>query len=245
MARWIMAALIMVCFPLGVYAGPPILTDDTGTPGPGKWETNAGFTIEKRQDATRFETPAFDLNYGIGERIQLNYSFSWIVLDRKDEAAKNGLGNSEVAVKWRFLDEDKRGAAMSIYPRFIFNNPTGSADRGFVDDGTIFRLPAQIEKKVGVIDMIANFGHEFRQRGNDAWLFSIAMKYAEIKGLDVLAETFATTDNSFKNAEYLSNIGIRKDISENKTVLASIGRSLRQGADHPNLLSYLGLQMRF
>ena len=93
--------------------------------------------------------------------------------------------------------------------------------------------------------MIANFGHEFRQRGNDAWLFSIAMKYAEIKGLDVLAETFATTDNSFKNAEYLSNIGIRKDISENKTVLASIGRSLRQGVDHPNLLSYLGLQMRF
>jgi hypothetical protein len=203
-----------------------------------------GFTVEKRQDETRFETPAFDLNYGIGEHIQLNYSVSWITLDRKNEATKNGLGNSEVAVKWRFLDEDKHGAAMSIYPRFIFNNPTGSADRGLVDQGTVFRLPVQVEKKVGVVDMIVNFGHDFRQ-SNDTWLYGIAAKYAEIKGLELLAEVFGTADNNFKKAENIFNVGVRSDVSESFTILASIGRSLLEGPDHPTLLSYVGLQMRF
>jgi hypothetical protein len=245
MMRWSFLTLAIICLPLSVLAGPPILTDDTGTPGPGKWEMNTGFTVEKRQDATRFETPAFDLNYGIGEHIQLNYSFSWIVLDAKDEAAKSGLGNSEIAVKWRFLDEDKHGVAVSIYPRFIFNNPTGSADRGLVDDGTVFKLPVQAEKKIGIIDMIANCGYEFHQRGNDSWLYSIAMKYAEIKGLDILAEVFGTADNSFNNAENVFDVGIRADVSENYTVLASVGRSLHQAPDQPTLLSYVGLQMRF
>lgn len=245
MSRWLLVSLAIICFPLSVFAGPPILTDDTGTPGPGKWETNIGFTIDKRQDATRYETPAIDLNYGVGERIQLNYSVSWVVLDNKNEPAKSGLGNSEVAIKWRFLDEDKHGVAVSVYPRFIFNNPTGSADRGLVDEGTVFKLPVQIEKKITIIDMIANFGYEFHQQGNDSWLYSIAMKYAEIKGLDMLAEVFGTADSSFKNAEYVYDIGFRKDVSENYTVLASIGRSLLQGDDHSTLLSYVGLQMRF
>jgi hypothetical protein len=146
--QWLIVALMIICFPLVVFAGPPILTDDTGTPGPGKWETNMGFTVEKRRDTTFYNTPALDLNYGVGDRIQLNYSVSWIVMHTSDEGTKNGLGNSEVAVKWRFLlDEDKNGLALSIYPRFIFNNPTSSADRGLVDKGTVFRLPSRWKRR--------------------------------------------------------------------------------------------------
>jgi hypothetical protein len=245
MNKWFIFTLMIICSPLMVTAGPPIITDDTGTPGAGKWETNVGFTIEKHQDASRVEAPAFDLNYGIGEHIQLNYSFSWIVLDRKDETAKNGLGNSEVAVKWRFLDEDTHGTAVSFYPRFIFNNPTGSAERGLVDDGTIFRLPVQLEKKVGIVDLIVNFGRMVRQRGSDDWLYSIALKYDEIKQIELLAEVFGSADNRFENTESIFNFGIRSDVSRRFTLLASGGRSLREGPDHPTLLSYMGLQTRF
>jgi len=244
MLRWLIAGLTIICFPLIALAGPPILTDDTGTRGPDKWETNVGFTIDKRQAAGRYEAPAFDLNYGIGEHVQLNYSFSWIVLDQKDVATKSGMGNSEVAVKWRFLDEDKHGAAMSTYPRFIFNNPTGSADRGLVDQGTVFRLPVQLEKKIGIINFIGNIGHDFRQT-NDTWLYGIAAKYAEVKGLEILAEVFGSADNKFKKTENVFNVGFRSDVSENYTVLASIGRSLNDAPDQPKLLSYVGLQMRF
>ena len=245
MYRRFIAVVAIVCFPLSVFAGPPILTDDTGTPGPGKWETNMGFTVEKRRNTTLYNTPSLDLNYGVGDRIQLNYSVSWIVLDTVNEAAKSGLGNSEVAVKWRFLDEDNNGMALSVYPRFIFNNPVSSADRGLVDRGTVFRLPFQMEKKIGRIIINPEAGHDFRQEGGDEWLYALALKYDEIKGLEVLAEVFGTADNSFKKQENVVNIGVRKDLNENLSLHASLGKSLRRAADAPTLLSYVGLQMRF
>jgi hypothetical protein len=51
--------------------GPPLITDDPGTPGPGKWENNIAIAWEHRGDETSFDLPAIDLNYGVGERIQL------------------------------------------------------------------------------------------------------------------------------------------------------------------------------
>jgi hypothetical protein len=245
MIRWLFASLAIICFPVGVLAGPPILTNDTGTPGPGKWETNIGFTVEKRRDISLYNTPALDLNYGVGDRIQLNYSVSWIVLDTTNEPVKSGLGNSEIAVKWRFLDEGKNGMALSVYPRLIFNNPVSSADRGLVDKGTVFRLPFQMEKKIGMIIINPEIGRDFHQEGGDGWLYALVFKYDEIKGLVVLAEVFGTADNSFKKQENVVTVGVRKDVSEKVSLHASVGRSLRREPDQPTLLSYIGLQMRF
>ena len=102
-----------------------------------------------------------------------------------------------------------------------------------------------MEKKIGFVDVIANFGREFHQSGSDTWLYSVAVKYIEVKGLYVLAELFGSADNGFKNADTVCNIGFRKDVSENYTAMASLGRSLRDGPDHPTLLSYVGIQKRF
>src|ERR1700690_2544854 len=178
MRRLILVLFAVIVCPASAHAGPPILTDDTGTPGTGKWEANVGADVIKLHNETHYDIPVLDLNYGIGEHIQLNCSASWIVLDSRGEGAKSGLSNSEVAVKWRFLDEDKNGIAMSVYPRLIFNNPTSSADRGLVDSGTVYRLPVQLEKKVGIITINLEFGHDFHQRGGDQWLYGVAVKYA-------------------------------------------------------------------
>ncbi len=161
--------LTIILVPLDALAAPPIITDDLGTPGPGKWEINTELTVEKRKDETTYQVPNLDLNCGVGEHIQMNYVLSWNVL-HADGSTIGGLGNSEAAIKWRFLDQDKQGIDMSVYPRLIFNNPTSSANRGLADKGTIFRLPFQIEKKVGIITINTEIGHDFRQRGRDEWI---------------------------------------------------------------------------
>ncbi len=227
------------------FAGPPMVTDDSGTPGPGKWEINTGFTVEKRRDETTYQIPALDLNYGVGEHIQLNYVVSWIAFHTPVDGTKNGLSNSEVAVKWRFLDEDRQGIAMSVYPRFIFNNPTSSADRGIVDRESIFRLPVQMEKKIGIITINPEVGHDFHQEAGDEWIYGLALKYAEIKGMEVLAEIFGTTNSRFTKKENAFNVGLRKDMGENFALHASVGRGLRPVSDQPKLLSYAGVQLRF
>ncbi|HMK61190.1 MAG TPA: hypothetical protein VK452_08610 [Dissulfurispiraceae bacterium] len=244
MRRLIIILIVFAAFPVSAIAGLPVFTDDTGTLGPGKWEINVGVDIDRRHSETHYDAPALDINYGFGERIQLNYSTSWIVLDSRGEGIKNGLSNSEVAVKWRFLDEDRHGIAVSVYPRIVFNNPTSSADRGLVDKGTVYRLPVQVEKKIGIININPEFGHDFHAGGKDSWLYGVALKYAEIKGLELLGEIFGSADNSFRRHEIVTNIGLRLDISNYSSLLASIGKGIHHAGDQPMLLSYLGIQFR-
>jgi hypothetical protein len=60
-------------------AGPPLLTDDPGTPGDGHWEMNFAWTTERAADARHDEAPLVDLNYGVGDRVQLKFEMPWIV----------------------------------------------------------------------------------------------------------------------------------------------------------------------
>ena len=101
--------------------GPPMITDDPGTPGPGKWENNIAIAFEHRSDETSYDLPEIDLNYGVGEHIQLTLQTAPVLLKRDDHGPIGGLGGTEAAVKWRFVDEEKSGFDVSMFPRMIFN----------------------------------------------------------------------------------------------------------------------------
>src|SRR3954454_19296239 len=68
--------------------GPPLITDDPGTPGDGKWEIELSFTAEKTHRKTTYEAPLLDFNYGWGDRIQLKYEVPLLVLNEKGEGTK-------------------------------------------------------------------------------------------------------------------------------------------------------------
>ena len=57
----LVAAVARVAFGQG---GPPMITDDPGTPGNGKWENNLASIFEHRPNETSIDVPAIDLNYG-------------------------------------------------------------------------------------------------------------------------------------------------------------------------------------
>ena len=149
--------------PVFTQAGPPLLTDDTGTPGAGHWEINIALTVERSNEKIRFEGPLLDFNYGLEETIQLKYEVPWVALKDR-EKIKGGVGNSLFGVKWRFLDQNRHGMAMSVYPQFEFNNSSSSADRGLVDKGIQFLLPFQIEKKIGKFTVNPELGYLFRKK---------------------------------------------------------------------------------
>src|SRR6187455_3167995 len=78
--------------------GPPMITDDPGTPGDGHWEINVAFTTEHSPDERIAEMPLVDLNYGIGERLQLKYEVAWLRLE-DDSGRHDGFSNSLAGVK--------------------------------------------------------------------------------------------------------------------------------------------------
>jgi len=226
--------------------GPPLITDDPGTPGDGNWEINIAFTAEKRRTETSYESPLLDINYGLGDKIQLKYEVPWLVLDEDGEHTENGPGNSVVGVKWRFFDQDTGGIDMSVYPQIEFNNYHSSIDRGLVDKGMELVLPIQLQKSWGTITLNPELGYVFREYNEHEWIYGLAMGYQASSNLELLAEISGIAGQDFEDDEFVFNIGARRELSETNTLLISAGRSFRDSAsDEPEFLLYTGIQLNF
>src|SRR2546423_3971502 len=110
--RYLTAALtIALCVSttheIAAQGGPPMITDDPGTPGNGHWENNLAIAFERTSNEVAFDAPAIDLNYGWGDHIQVTLQTALATLVRDDHGPISGLGGNEAALKWRFVDEEK------------------------------------------------------------------------------------------------------------------------------------------
>src|SRR5437868_2610459 len=128
--------------------GPPMITDDPGTPGNGKWENNFAIAFEHRPGETSYDLPAIDLNYGIGDHIQLTLQTAPVLLKRSGHGAIGGIGSPEAALKWRFVDEEAKAVDISMFPRIIFNVVQPSVRRGLSEEGHTFPGPSTGGKEV-------------------------------------------------------------------------------------------------
>lgn len=240
---------IMVLLPgsrVFAQGGPPLLTDDPGTPGDGQWEVNVAVTVEQGRTARWWEAPLLDINYGLGERIQLKFEIPWLILDEDDRPVESGLGNSAFGIKWRFLDEDRHGVAMSVYPQFEFNNPTSSADRGIVDPGTEILLPFEVERSWGNFGINAELGYAFRQDSEDEWVYGVALGYEFSERFELMGEVHGIALHDFQDNHLLLNLGARRHVNDRISILGSAGRSIDGPIDDEvQFLGYFGIQLRF
>src|SRR5437867_10115522 len=94
------ALLVLAPVPARAQGGPPLITDDPDTPGPGYWEINLSTFFERNRIERRFETPRLDVNYGIGRRIQLKYEMPWVGVRQAGQPTRTGAGDSVAGVKW-------------------------------------------------------------------------------------------------------------------------------------------------
>lgn len=246
----IAAALLSVLSSTVAFAqgGPPLLTDDPGTPGDGNWEINFSFTVESLERETTFEAPLLDINYGLGDAIQLKFELPWVVFDENGGGSRSGLGNSLLGIKWRFLDEDPAGFSLSVYPQFQFQNPTSSADRGIVDDQLELFLPFEAQKTFGAFSLGVELGYLLRESEKDAWVYGVAFGHEVLPSLELLAEVHGTILSDSSEYDALVNVGTRWRLSDTFTLLASAGTELfgsGHARDETEFIGYLGLQLTF
>lgn len=246
--------LVVACFPLALttprlaygQGGPPLITEDPGTPGAGRWEINIAFMMEQRRTGREFEAPVLDINYGLGDHIQLKFEVPWVTLDPEGEESRNGLGNAQIGLKWRFLDEDRHGVSMSIYPQLGLNLRNSSHERGLVDRGTEFLLPLQVARTLGPFEVSLELGYTFIEEDLDEWVYGIAVAYPLSDQLELLGEVAGTAGRDFGADELVFNLGAAYEVDEHLRLLLSLGRSFRDSArGEPELLIYFGLQFNF
>jgi hypothetical protein len=224
--------------------GPPMITDDPGTPGDGKFEINLAIAFEHRPDETSLDAPAIDINYGVGDRIQLTLQGGPVLLKRRDHGAIGGLGGTEGALKWRFVDDQETGITMSMFPRVIFNISRSAARRGLAEDGTRFQIPFQFAKAFPGFDVDLEWGPLVSTVGPAQWIYGIVVAVDVSKTATVMAELHGTSRTNFSDDELALNFGIRQKLNEHCIFIGSLGHELRS-PEARALIGYAGVQLLF
>jgi hypothetical protein len=222
--------------------GPPMITDDPGTPGSGKWENNIAILLEHRPNEWSIDTPQFDLNYGWGDHIQLTLQGGPVILKRDDHGPVGGLGGTEAAVKWRFFDEEKSGFDMSMFPRIIFNIQQSSARRGLAEDGTRFQIPFQIAKTLDRWHLDGEFGPLGSTVGRSEFLYGMVVGYDLAKPTMLMAELHGTSRMNFTRDGLTLNFGLRHAFNEHQILIISMGHEIRTPDQPTALIGYFGMQ---
>jgi hypothetical protein len=224
--------------------GPPMITDDPGTPGDGKFEINLSIAFERRPNERAFDAPGIDINYGVGDRIQLTLQGGPVLLKPKEHGAIGGLGGTEAAVKWRFVDNQQTGLSISMFPRVIFNISRSAARRGLADDGTRFQIPIQIAKAFKNFDLDFEWGPVASTVGPSEWLYGIVVSVDVTKSTAFMAELHGSSRTNFSDDELAANFGIRQKLNDHCLFIGSLGHELRS-PEARALIGYAGVQLLF
>jgi hypothetical protein len=226
--------------------GPPMITDDPGTPGNQQWEINVAGTLERNSQGNLGEFPALDINYGAGDHVQLKLEGAWLLSQDNDSGTRNGLGNALAGVKWRFLDEERHGVSMSIYPQVEWNMSASSVRRDLVARGTHLIFPAQIARGIGPFEFAAEAGYVVGIDAADEWILGIVGAWPVTKKFEILGELHSDLPADFSSHQLTVNFGTRVKLTNHTAFLASVGHDLlSQGDEQRSILSYLGFQFTF
>ena len=226
--------------------GPPMITDDPGTPGNAHWEINLAALTERTASAWIDQLPLLDLNYGVGDRVQLKYEVPW-VLEEDNGDLFSGLGNSLLGIKWRFYDAGAAGWQVSTYPQLQVNNPGVSSPRvGLAEPGTSWLLPLEFARSYPSFDLDLEFGRWHRPPGQpDSWIAGIVIGRQVNKVFELMAELHDETATDSGRHEMILNFGAARSIRTLHRVDLGRARLERYLVSKSNLLGYLGLQLNF
>ena len=179
-------------------------------------------------------------------RIQLNFETSAVDLKRDDHGLIGGLGNASAAVKWRFLDEDRAGVSMSVYPRIEWNLLRSSVRRGLVEDGTRMLLPVQIARSVGTVDLDMEVGALLSSVGRSELVYGVVAGVPVASGTTVMAELHGNARTNFGRDKLTVNAGFRRKLTASVALIGSVGCDVRSPAGERNsLIGYSGVQLLF
>lgn len=236
--------LLLAVGPLAVQAqgGPPMVTDDPGTPGDGNWEINLASLGQHSQQGWLYTVLDADINYGWGDRLQLKVDSPWNAT-RSQGAWAGGSGTTLFGVKWRFYDDDATGWAISTYPQLGLNLQPGSVRRGLAAPGKSFLLPVETTTHLGPVDIDMELGRNFEQDGTDSWIAGLILAHTYANRVEVMAEVHEQWSPAHPST--LLNLGTRWEIDKGLSVMGALGREV--GAADPSRLStlaYLGFQLR-
>jgi len=232
-------ALTIAVLPQIVLAGPPFKTDDPQPVDFRHWE----FYLASVQSFARHETdatlPHIEVNFGAFQNVQLHI-VAPMGFVRSGDGKSYGYSDTELGVKYRFLDETDVAPQVGVFP--LVELPTGDASRQLGTGSLQAYLPVWIQKSWGKLTTYGGAGYWIKPgTGNRNWLFAgWEAQYDFSSTVTIGGELFyQTADTQDGRSGSGFDIGGFINLSENHHILISLGQTF----EGENVVSgYLGYQ---
>ncbi len=221
-------------------------TDDPGTPGNKNWEINIACTQTVSPIERELETPLLDINYGLGDRIQLKFEIPYLLEQDGSGQYRKAFGDSLVGIKWRFYQQRHSGGwQISTYPQVEILNPRQSDDGQRVGRSARVLLPFEVTRSVGPIDINLEVGYWIAKRNPDERILGLAVGREFTKKLEGVFEIYDDVVLGGRSRSTTLDLGGRYGLRKNLILLFMGGhRIVGSGRDdgQPSFVGYFGLQ---
>ena len=238
--------LAMVCMSYcglaQAQAGPPLMTNDAGSPGPGHWEVNLAAIGEWSDGERSASAPDADINYGLGDNIQLSAHLPWMRVPLQGRTA-TGLGAIEYAVRWRFLDQDSAGLDLAIQPHVVVPGTPRAVRDGLSQSHREYVLPIQAVHHWARFTTGVEVARHWveHDRGADQLGIFAAASCGE---MECLAEINSTHEHGGLTQTFLG-IGGRRALSDHVKLMGAIDHQVNGPASMRIDVVYLGIQVTY
>ncbi|MEO8927045.1 MAG: hypothetical protein ABI306_07760 [Caulobacteraceae bacterium] len=242
------ASLILALAAGPADAGPPYRTDDPEPVDLGHWEVYAFSQATRIQGDLSGEGPAVEVNYGAAPNLQLHIVVPLAFNRPAGGGTAFGLGDTELGVKYRFVEESKTGWAPQVGVFPLVELPTGEAAHGLGAGYTRIFLPVWLQKSAGPWTAYGGAGYWINPGpGNrDYWFTGFLIQRQIAAPLALGVEVFhQTADTALGRDSTGFNVGAVWDITSHYHLLLSAGRGLQAAAASNALSCYAGLQWTF
>ncbi len=215
---------------------PPLNVDDPATPGCNRWEINVVADGDLTNAEKDFEIPLLDINYGIGDNLQLKYEVPYTRNDGQ-AASTSKVGESKVGIKYSFFNDEAAELEIAFYPQVALINPPDD-EEGAHKLQTETTLPFLMTKKVGQIKngdvvMTANLAYTYSKVPDtqDFLAAGVGLGMPLSNRIGAMAEVTteqAVASDAEGNREAIlkANLGLVTTISKQFLLFGSVGHSL-------------------
>ena len=222
-------------------ANPACAVEDADTPGNGNWEINLEANGARSASGWEVEAPAVDVNYGWGDQLQLMAGMPWVSLRETGRDSKSGLGAATIGLKWRFVDQEKHGIAVSTFPQYSWNLVASSLQRGIVGETRQLLVPVQFGGEYGGYGLYAEVGRNFVESGLHETLAGVKITHACSGRASCRIELQRSKSDA--GSQMLAFFGTKLRLTDSVFLKGGVGRDL--GPDTPDrrtLIVRFGLQ---
>lgn len=182
--RILAAAIVAFMFSAGIaLATMPLITDDTGTQGTGKFQAEMGYEHQQLEGggiSQQLNSLTTILTGGATKNVDIVVTIPVLALTTEDSGAKtsaSGLGDVSLEVKWRFFESG--GLSFALKPGVFF--PSGDDAKGLGNGDFAPRLMFVATKELDPLTFHANIGYTRNNnkidQNCDIWHASLAAVY--------------------------------------------------------------------